>query len=311
MTHSESTQPAACAVPRQDPGAAWFTAIRAGDFAAAFAANDRVLAARDPACANDPTRPYHERWVWDGRPLQGRHVLVRCYHGLGDTIQFCRYLPALGRIAARVTVEAQPAVLPILAAFSGIELHPFDPAAPLPPAEVDVEIMELAHALRRPPDPTPYLHATPLHTGGVGVCWQGGGWDTARDVPFARIAAALPPSAISLQRGAPSPLPDPLDGSMDLGRLARLVAGLDAVVTVDTMVAHLAGALGRPVFLLLKHDPDWRWGAACRWYSTIRPYTQPRPGDWATAIARLAPHLASHLDHALGNPATPPSFVGA
>src|SRR3954454_12010069 len=79
----------------ENPGELWSEAMRAGDFDTAWAVSDRVLAERDPATRDDPRLPYHLRWVWDGRRFDDRDVLVRCYHGLGDTIQFCRYLAPL------------------------------------------------------------------------------------------------------------------------------------------------------------------------------------------------------------------------
>ena len=88
----------------------WFAAVRRGDFAAAWRVSDAVLRAR----AGTPCwhRPRHEQWVWDGTPLHGRRVLVRCYHGLGDTLQFIRYAPMVKAVAAGVTVWAQPALIP-------------------------------------------------------------------------------------------------------------------------------------------------------------------------------------------------------
>lgn len=282
----------------------WIAAVRRGDFAAAWAINDAVLAARDPATRDDPALPYHERWVWDGTPLAGRHVLVRCYHGLGDTLQFSRFLPELVRVAAAVVVEVQAALLPLLGGVRGVRLHAFDPGRPLPRGEAEVEVMELSHALRAWPDPAPYLAgfvAAPGlapcagGAGGTGFCWAAGGWGAARNMP---AAALLPVArgrrAVSLQRGdaaieaASIGAIDPLEGSMDMGRLAGLVAGLDAVVTIDTMVAHVAGGLGVPTYVLLQHDPDWRWGEhGSPWYRTVRTFRQPAPGDWAGAVERL------------------------
>jgi ADP-heptose:LPS heptosyltransferase len=97
---------------------------------------------------------------------------------------------------------------------------------------------------------------------------------------------------VSLQRGA-SGLPDPLGGSMDVVATARLVAGLRRVVTVDTMVAHLAGALGRPVHLLLKAEADWRWGREPRtpWYGSVTMHRQTRAGDWSAALDSLSAAL--------------------
>lgn len=281
--------------------------MRHGDFAAAWAVNDAVLAARDPATRDDTALPYHLRWVWDGRPLHGRHVLVRCYHGLGDVLQFARYLPALVAIAASVSMEAPPPLVRLLAQFRGVRLHAFDPARPLPPGEADVEAMELSHALRLAPRHAPYLEAEPLQVGGVGFCWASGGWDEARDMPAEALRlvveqVGLLSPVISLQRGPAAARPptfavtDPLDGDMDVLRVARLVAGLEAVVTVDTMMAHLAAALGVPTYILLKHVPDWRWGeTACPWYGAVRTFRQPAPGDWAGAVRLLQGTIARDI----------------
>src|SRR5437588_870889 len=116
--------------------------------------------AGDPRTRDDASLPYHMRWVWDGRPFENRHVLVRCYHGLGDTLQFARYLPRLASMTASLTVETQPQLIPLLRGLANnIQFIPFRPEAPAPPAECDIEIMELAFALRAPPDAVtaPYL----------------------------------------------------------------------------------------------------------------------------------------------------------
>ncbi len=105
----------------EDHGAAWLRCMRNQDFAGAWAISDAVLAMRDPAGRDDPSLPYHLRWVWDGTPPHGRDVLVRCYHGLGDTLQFARFLPALRARAARVTVEAQRELCPLLAQLPGVD----------------------------------------------------------------------------------------------------------------------------------------------------------------------------------------------
>ncbi len=262
-----------------------------GDWAAAWAVSDAVLAARDPATRDDPGRPYHERWVWDGRPLRGR-VLVRCYHGLGDTLQFWRYVAPLAA-QADVVVEVQPELIPLLAGT--VPLLPFDPARPAAPRH-DVEIMELAHALRLPPSPAPYLQAMPmtldLPRPIIGVCWAVGGWDAARSMPW-RLLTGLDRigTVVSLQRGATdAPWPDPVDGTMDMLATAGLVAACDHVVTVDTMMAHLAGAMGRPTSVLLRADADWRWMRGrddSPWYGATRLYRQPVPGDWASPAAAL------------------------
>jgi len=286
------------AAPARDP---WTEAMRRGDFAQAWAIAADALARRDPATRDDPRLPYHLRWVWDGRSIDGRDVLVRCYHGLGDTLMFARFLPLLARRSASVTVEMQSRLLPLFRGFPGIDrLVPFDEAAPLPVRDCDLEIMELPLALRAGPGDAPsppYLAATParLPPGTAALCWQAGDWDAGRSVPETLFRRLCTGPAVSLVAG-PTALPvlDPRGCPMDMEATARLVAGASLVVTVDTMVAHLAGALGRPVRLLLRHDPDWRWPVASDrtpWYPSMRLYRQPAPGDWGAVIARLAADL--------------------
>ncbi len=280
--------------------------MRTGAFDVAWAVSDTVLGARDPATRDDPTLPYHLRWLWDGRALEGRRVLVRCYHGLGDTLQFCRYLPLLRSRVAELTLEAQPELIPLLRSPPGPDrLIPFRPETPAPASECDIEIMELAHALRLVPHGAPYLAAEPLPRPAgdmlVGLCWQAGGWDPARSVPLPALAplGRVPGvRLISLQRGpglnelaaagAPQVL-DTGDRSSDVMAVARLLATLDLVVTVDTMIAHLAGALGRPTWLLLQAEADWRWmsGRQSLWYDSIRLYRQTRPGQWADPLTQV------------------------
>ena len=280
----------------QDFQADWVAAMRRGDYGRAWAINDAVLAARDPAARDDPALPYHQRWVWDGRPFRGQHLLVRCYHGLGDTLQYARFLGALRPQVASLTVEAQPELLPVLAGIQGPDrLVPFVLDAPQKPPACDIEIMELSHALRLPPEAVkpPYLFAAPaaLPAATIGLCWQAGGWDGDRSVPerlMAPFAAARP--AIALAPGATDlPVLNPA-GTGTIAQTASFIAGLTLVITVDTMVAHLAGALGRPTWLLLKHDADWRWGrgdTSSAWYPGTRLYRQTRPGDWSGVIARV------------------------
>ncbi|WP_220494730.1 hypothetical protein [Paracoccus sp. MC1854] len=271
----------------------WTQAMRRGDFPAAWGMAAKALAARDPVTRDDPSLPYHLRWVWDGRPFDGRRVLVRCYHGLGDTLMFSRFLPLLARRAARVTVEMQPHLLPLFRGFPGIDLRPFDVARPLPPQECDIEIMELPLALRASPidAPIPQMGITPaaLPSGTVALCWGAGDWDRERSVPQAMFAPLCDGPALSLMPG-PSGLPvlNPDGCPLDMVLTAQLVAGSALVITVDTMIAHLAGMLGWPVWLLVKHDPDWRWpteGTRTPWYPTMRVFRQPAPGDWEAVMA--------------------------
>jgi hypothetical protein len=259
--------------------------------------------------------PRHEQWVWDGRPLAGRRVLVRCYHGLGDTLMFARFVPPLRRSAAEVTMWAQPALLPLLATMRGVgPLAPLHDGTPEVAYDADVEVMELAHAARAtpatlPPPPQFAVAPAPLARDGrlaVGVVWECGDWDRAtRSVPAALLAplARVPGVALHvLQRGpaldafrAAPPFAAAVSGSDDVLEAARAVRALDLVITIDSFPAHLAGALGVPTWTLLPHAADWRWmdgRGDSPWYPTMRLLRQPRPGDWAAVVAGAAGELA-------------------
>jgi hypothetical protein len=279
----------------------WFQAMRRGDHRRAWAISERLNAHRDPATRDDPAVPYHRRWVWDGSDVTGRDVLVRCYNGLGDTIQFLRYLPELRRRSASVILEIQPRLRPLLASASWADrVVDFDPARPLAASDCDVEIMELSFALRIAPAAVspPYLNveAAPLQLGMVGLCCKAGDWDPDRSIsPKMMTAICEQRDCITLDP-EPSPLAvlNPAGCPFDIAETARLVAGLSLVITVDTMIAHLAGAMNKPAWLLLKYDPDWRWplhDGRSDWYPSMRLYTQSRPGDWAEVMHRVEADL--------------------
>jgi hypothetical protein len=278
----------------------WVQAVRAGDHSQAWALCERQAARRPAATRDDPALPYHLRWVWDLQALDGRDVLVRCYHGLGDTIQFLRFLPELRRRAASVTLEIQDRLIPILPAGLADRVVPFDHAHPLKPAQRDVEIMELSFALRLAPSacPAPYLSIAPaaLPQGTIGVCCVSGDWDGERSIAPDLLAPLLANrECMTLDaRASTLPVRNPEGCPFDIAETAALVAGCALVITVDTMIAHLAGALGRPVWLLLKHAPDWRWSpetGRSEWYPSARLYAQPRPGDWNGVVAQVARDL--------------------
>jgi hypothetical protein len=274
-------------------------AMHRGDFAGAWQINDLVLAGRDPLRRDDPRLPYHMRWVWAGEPYRGRHVLVRCYHGLGDTLQFARYLPALRAMTASVTLEAQPELCAVLEGMADHVVR-FRRDAPLPPMDCNIEIMELPHALRLTPGEIPsppYVRwgsSESLPHGAIGVCWRSGDWDPERALPdplAARLVGEAGSPVVSLQPG-PTPLSvlNPGGCPVRIEETATLIAGLGLVIAVDTMVAHLAGAMNRPTWLLLKHEADWRWMADrddSPWYPATRLYRQPAPGDWDSVVSAV------------------------
>lgn len=301
--------------PTEDAGARWVLLMRRGDWPAAWALADAALRDRG-AARRDGTAPRHLQAVWDGAPVAGRRVLVRCYHGLGDTIQFIRFLPRLRATAAATVVWAQPALLPLLRTMPDVgPLLPLHDGTPEADYDVDVEVMELAHLLRVTPaglPPAPYLHppratrrAAPAGDLAIGLVWQAGDWDPRRSVPVERLAplARIPGIRLHLlQRGAALAQCPPglgvVAGAEDVLAAAGAMTALDLVLTVDSMPAHLAGAIGVPTWTMLPHDADWRWmegRADSPWYPTMRLFRQPAAGDWAAVVAAVAEALRAAL----------------
>ena len=304
----------------EDPGARWMRHMRRGEWEAAWRLGDAILA--DPP---DWTLPRHLQRVWTGAPVEGRRVLVRCYHGLGDTLQFIRFVPRLRRVASGVTVWAQPALIPLLRTMPDIcALLPLHDGVPDCEYDVDLEVMELAHLFRVTPATlpaaVPYLHPPRRRLPGdalkVGVVWAAGDWDMRRCIPPALLAplACIPGVELHLlQRGAAlADWPAGIgvgSGSDEVLEAASLMTALDLVISVDSMPAHLAGALGRPVWTLLHAEADWRWMEgrdSSPWYPTMRLIRQDRPGAWGGVAARLATDLA-----ALSRRRAPPPMADA
>ncbi len=142
-----------------EPGAGWMDLMRRGDFAAAWSLGDAGLATIPE---DEWRRPRHEQRIWRGAPIDQRDVLVRCYHGLGDTLQFARYLPMVCARAREVTLWVQPALIPLLSLTPRLgQLSPLHDGVPGERFDVDVEIMELPHVFRTTletiPSQVPYL----------------------------------------------------------------------------------------------------------------------------------------------------------
>jgi hypothetical protein len=286
----------------------WLSLMRRGEFADAWKISDASL--RERAGATCWHLPRHEQWVWDGTPLDDKRVLIRCYHGLGDTLQFIRYVPLVERIAKHVTTWAQPSLLPL---FKGdvLPLHDGDVDCEY---DVDVEVMELAHVFRTTlhtiPDDVPYIHVAPAKIDrdrrlAVGIVWRSGDWDERRNVPFRLIESLADTDGVklfSLQRD-PDHYSDRialLDGVDDPLATAQLMRAMDLVITIDSMPAHLAGALGVPTWTLLPTNADWRWMEDrddSPWYPTMRLFRQQRAGDWHSVIARVRAALATIAPH--------------
>jgi Flp pilus assembly protein TadD len=268
----------------------------------------RAGTARIPDCAQPR---------WQGEPLNGRTLLVRAEQGFGDTIQFCRFMPMV--TGGHVILEVQPPLRRLVAGLQDVE-QIVGAGEPLPDFDLYVPLLSLPHLLGFPPVTVPYLCAEPQliaawrerldHDGfKVGIAWQGNPASQAelgRSCPLEalRPLAALPGvRLISLQKHygleqlatatTEMRLETPqLDAGPDaFVDTAAVMACLDLIVTSDTSIAHLAGALGRPVWVALQHGPDWRWQLGredCPWYPSMRLFRQTRRGDWDDVFARIA-----------------------
>ena len=287
----------------------WLSHARRGDFASAWQVSDRIL--QRHIAAPDFTRPRHEQSIWTGKAIDDARVLVRCYHGLGDTIQFSRYLRMLRSRAREVILWAQPPLLRLLSSVDGIDrLVPLTDGTPDVEFDVDVEIMELPFVFRSTlesiPREIPYIHVPRATLPGaaprVGVAWRCGDWEMRRSVPFEHMRPLFDLSSVtwcSLQqhRQPEESHPRLLDISADdIYEAAGRMAALDLVITVDSMPAHLAGALGIPVWTLLMKDADWRWMEEREdspWYPSMRLFRQQTDGEWPEVIDRVRDALRS------------------
>ena len=275
--------------------------VRRGDFERAWRLTDQMRA--HTRRFGDPTVPRHLQQVWNGTSLAGRRVLVRCYHGLGDTVQFARYLPRLCSIAQDVILWAQPGLLPILRTLDAdVTLLPLHDGTPEADFDVDIEIMELAYAFRTTiatiPAVVPYLNAPPAPlraTPGpqIGLVWRAGDPGDPRSLALDQLSPLLDDTAMSwyaLQVDRRDDERHPRLQPVDLGAVRETAAymrAMDLVISVDSLPAHLAGALGVPVWTLLPHEADWRWmesRADSPWYPTMRLFRQRKPGDWRDVI---------------------------
>ncbi|HET7731223.1 MAG TPA: SEC-C metal-binding domain-containing protein [Usitatibacter sp.] len=249
---------------------------------------------------------------WRGEPLAGRRLLVHAEQGHGDTIQFARFLAPLAARGVAIDLFCHPPLRPLLARVAGVatamasldERPTHDFHAPI--ADVAAHFLPdtaAAHwwgpylaaspGRRARFEPALAMHARPR----IGLAWKGSPRhlnDRNRSLDAAMAARLVAPGAtfVSLQQGAA-----PLAGTVsvlpeeaDWDDTAAVIASLDRVVTVDTAIAHLAGAMGKPVHVLLPYNPDWRWGLAgeaTRWYPSMRLFRQARPGEWGPVIERV------------------------
>jgi hypothetical protein len=291
----------ACAAGR------WTCHMLNGDFEEAWQESDSI-AQRGRA---------DQHRFWDGRPVCGKRIILRCLHGLGDTLQFIRYAPLLRSEARFLTIEAQPKLKPILAC-SELADRVITWGEEEPAWEQQIEIIELPRIFRTQltsiPNQVPYLRA-PTGVGlerqrwraqpRVGIVWSASEYNPARSIPLSLISQWFEVPGISflnLQFGPErleldaqkTGIPSLRDEEQPILEIAGVIQTLDLVITVDTMMAHLAGALGREVWTLLPYQCDWRWMLERKdtpWYRTMRLIRQPEPGDWQSVAVRVTDGL--------------------
>ncbi len=252
--------------------------------------------------------------LWDGSRLDGRTILLHAEQGLGDSVQFIRYVPLVADFGGRVVVECHPLVIRLFKDFPGID-QLVKRESPLPPFDVQVPFLSLPMILGTTVETIPaearYLRAEPGLVGRwrnrmaefsgrkVGLCWQGNPkfpGDRWRSIPLRHFGVLLDdPSTtfVNLHKG---------DGEAQirecgfadrivnyspevesLADTAAIMENMDLIITSDTSVAHLAGALGRPTWVVLQFVPDWRWHLDrddMPWYPTMRLFRQPKLDDW-------------------------------
>jgi tetratricopeptide (TPR) repeat protein len=262
--------------------------------------------------------------LWDGGALDGKTILVHSEQGYGDTLQFIRYAPLLAEKGATVIVETHGPLVRLLSLVEGVTLV-IARGEEVPTVDLQAPVMSLPHLFETDansiPAATPYLKLAPdgeIDLGDIGddkpvigFAWAGRPThknDLNRSIPledFQELVSGSDAQWVSLQIDDRGDQLSDVDWGADVLDLrpqihdfaesATAIAALDLVITVDTAVAHLAGALGKPVWVLLPFAPDWRWQLERNdspWYPSARLFSQPKIGDWDSVMKEVAAALA-------------------
>jgi Tfp pilus assembly protein PilF len=266
--------------------------------------------------------------MWDGSELNGRRILIHAEQGFGDMIQFSRYLPLVAERGGRMVVSCQRALHGLLRQMKCVEqwIGPEEAAG-----EYDVQcpLMSLGSifktGLATIPEPVRFAadaalaqqwkeRIGPGEGMKVGLVWAGKREPPFRSVPVAALAPLGKIAGvryISVQTGRAAAEAAPAELKLknwsaelrDFAETAALIANLDLIITIDTAVAHLSGAMGKPTWVLLKASPDWRWmlgRSDCAWYPSMRLFRQRRAGEWDAPIGEVAGELEKSSRAAAG-----------
>ena len=268
---------------------------------------------------------------WTGEPLAGKTILLHGEQGFGDDIQFIRFLPQVAAMGAKIILRVEPSLVRLLSTIEGVD-QIIDSKAPVPEADYSLSLLSLPHLLGVEidsiPANLPYLHPDPADVAAwakkleecpglkVGIAWAGAPRPGASEAmlldsrrsfdleTFAPLIGIPGISLISLQlgpRAAQALVPpkgmtlfDMTGDIKDFADTAALIANLDLVISVDTSVVHVAGAIGAPVWMLSRHDGCWRWfldREDSPWYPQARIFRQTKRGDWSETVAQVAEQL--------------------
>jgi hypothetical protein len=280
---------------------------------------------KSPKGPNFTERRSFSQPLWIGKDsIAGQTILLYGEQGLGDTLQFCRYATLVSALGATVIVEAQPPLLGLLGSLKGVS-RVVAKGDSLPSFDRHCPLLSLPLAFKTTmgsiPGANPYLFSDPNKVASwqarlgeksrprIGLAWSGNPRQVNnhnRSLSLSDLIAHLPPrfQYVSLQKEVPeddrnvlerSPsLLNVADHLQDFSDTAALCECLDVVISVDTSVAHLSAALGRPTWVLLHHNPDWRWLLErddSPWYPTVTLHRQRRYGNWPDVIERAAAAL--------------------
>jgi hypothetical protein len=243
--------------------------------------------------------------------VRGKTVLLRCENGLGDSIQFIRYARLLKPLVSRILVHVQPRLLPVVSAIPEVDwAFAWGDRWPKGRYDYEINVMHLPHMFRTTvatvPSEVPYLavdaglaaaYRAEIRQSGrfhVGLQVSCGDTDMNRALPRERVFAAIGGTpgveAVDLERYGATP---------DVTHTGAAIMALDLVITPDTMVAHLAGALGRPVWVLLPRRADWRWMSGRRdspWYPTMRLFRQDDSRGWGPVLEQVVAELGKEIE---------------